>query len=229
MRDADTRRRFDLIEPKWATFTRAIVEGIVAAAVTLVATLVAVLIGLDAPGRVWLLFIPAPIVGIAWAVRVVRSAWRLLSREQRRRLIHQRDMIRQKESLAAQQASASADYQAIQLQIQEFSELTEKMKRLDPSAYQTRIATLERGCVLLKERARLNQELITGYDRAAAELEIEIDSLDAMTNATDGAEGEIEHRLAELNTVREQILDQIMENERRLAADAEVASLLRAS
>jgi hypothetical protein len=230
MRDQDTRRRFDLIEPKWATFKIAIVEGIVATAVTMVATVVAVAIGLDAPaGRVWLLFVPAPVVGVAWGVRVVRSAWRLLDPEQRRRLIHQRDLIQQQESLAAQRASATADYQAIQLRIRELSELTDKMKRLDPSAYQARIATLERASLLLRQRAQLNEQLISGYDRAAAELDIEIDSLDAMANVTDGTEGEIELKLAELNIVREQILDQIMENERRLAADVEVASLLRAS
>ena len=219
MRDEEVRRRFDLLRPQRPTFRRAIREGLV---VTLVMLLLSGIVFGGAPHTGWLVGVIPPMVGLFWAAKIVHSAWHILTPDQRDRLGKQLSLVHRRAALEAPRETAKAEMAADYRRIGELTALATKMKSLDPTAYSSRIAVLDRVCLLLKKNSFLNLKLIDGYDRVAAMLEIEIDSLDVVISLPEESTLELDAKLSELEALREQLRG----HERALAADAEVADLL---
>ena len=101
--------------------------------------------------------------------------------------------------------------------------LREKMERVGRETYATRLDTLTRAIDLLSTQRDVQQRLLAGYERAIAMVEIEIESGALEDAVDDQIAAEIEAKRAELEELRERSADL----ERLVAANDEVARLLR--
>jgi hypothetical protein len=101
--------------------------------------------------------------------------------------------------------------------------LRDKMERVGRDKYASRLDTLTRAIDLLSTQRDVQQQLLNGYERAIAMIEIEVESGAVGDALDDGIVEEIESGRSELDALREQSA----EIERLVAANDEVSRLLR--
>jgi len=131
-------------------------------------------------------------------------------------------LLAKKETLLGSRAAARIDIQRKQALMNQLAGLVHKMTSLDQRTYAHRIDALTRSYGLLHEQTQIDEKLIAGYDKAAAMIDIEVETLAAAGEVTEQATATIEAKIAELDALREAIREQ----ERQLSASGELDTFL---
>ncbi len=217
LKDESTGERLSVEEPG----RRGRVRAVWAASIVLVAGLV---LGGFSPSPLaltWLLAIAVALGTYAAASR--RFAPRqVLAPAERARLARLQSLLSTKMSLKAAGIDAAADRERRMRLSDRVDGLVERMRALDAALYANRIQQLGRARALLGEQALKDNQLIDGYKKAVAMVEIELEAGAIADSIPDEATARIDAHVAELKALRESI----EERERQLAAIEEVERFL---
>ena len=134
-------------------------------------------------------------------------------------------LVTKKVQLGDLQRTAATDGNAKHTLVAQLMRLVEKMRDVDERLYAGRIARLVAACRLLEEQAEIDRALVSGYAKAMAMIDIEVESLGAAGEVTEAATASIDAKIAELDALREGI----GERERLLTANEELEAFLGAN
>ena len=158
-----------------------------------------------------------------WVLRHVLTPRHALGSDERSALTGRQELLRQKDALLRLRGAVIVDVESRRALERQLRSLRARMVAVKLDAYAERIEGIDRALRMLDEQLRMDAQLTEEYDRTMQVLEIEYDtSLAADSIQTDGGDV-LEARLAALREVE----DLRNETTRRLAANAEVETLLR--
>jgi hypothetical protein len=189
----------------------AIPVGLLAGALTLeagdFATMVVALLAFGASYYLWSLgFVPN------------RSA----TREERALVAEYQGLLAKEHAMTESLLDAIVDEADKAARARQVTALVNKMRHLDEGLYAVRIKRLDELCSLLERQVVLDQQLIHGFEKAIAMIDIEFDTRAVSDGMSASAVLDIDTALADLAAMKESV----KELERQLAAGEDVERLL---
>ena len=170
---------------------------------------------------------------IVGGVGALATTWILLARRlapvhrlspaEQEALKDNQQLLARKTQLLSLRTKARADLEQHSATRDQLVSLRNKMREVDSAIYKDRIDTVGRGIATLDEQMRLDRQIIEGYGKSVAMIEIEYEAGLASGAMPADAGAVLEGKLAELKELQERQA----ELQRLLSANSEVEAFLR--